>query len=87
MAQRYTVVCPWCGAILERMRKVDRVQEKRPAGSRIEKNVARCPECRNILFVKAPAPPVSWRHAKLVGACALATALAAGIIAVLLRIV
>lgn len=75
--RRYPVACPWCGAKLERLPKADRIREKRPPGSRIEKDIAKCPECSRILLLKEAAR--DWRRVRLLGACALALALGIGI--------
>lgn len=77
---RYQVLCPWCGAVIERMAKADRIKEKRPPGSRIEKNVARCPECSKIILFKGPAPAWYWRQATLLAAGAIAAVVVIGLI-------
>jgi hypothetical protein len=69
---RAMLSCPYCGAILERMKKADRIKQKRGPGSRIEKNIARCPECSRIIRLNGTPPPSRWRQALLFGAGAIA---------------
>lgn len=81
---RIRVNCPWCGAKLERIAKSDRIKEKRPQGSRIEKNVAKCPECSRIVILpKAGTPPTRFRRLAILGACAMVLTVAVGVIALL----
>jgi hypothetical protein len=72
--------CPWCGAKLQTMDTAERIKEKRPPGSRIEKSVAKCPKCSKIILLKEPPRPAAWRKAKLWGACAIASAVVIGLV-------
>jgi hypothetical protein len=50
------------------MTKADRIKEKRGPGSRIEKNVARCPECSRIIQLKGTSSASGWRSVKVAAA-------------------
>jgi DNA-directed RNA polymerase subunit RPC12/RpoP len=79
---RFKLACPWCGAKLKTMDTADRIREKRAPGSKIEKSVAKCPQCSRIVFLKGPPPRFGWRQAKLWGAGALALAVVIGLVIV-----
>ncbi len=76
---RMKLRCPWCGADLERMPRADRIREKRAPGSRIEKDVARCPACSRIIHLR-PAPGPSWAKWWLAGAVVLAALVGAAVL-------
>lgn len=61
---RVKLRCPWCGADLERMPRADRIKEKRAPGSRIEKDIAKCPQCSKIIYLRTPPAGAVWRSAK-----------------------
>jgi hypothetical protein len=65
------------------MAKADRIKEKRPAGSRVEKDVAKCPVCARIIFLKGGARPFAWRQATLFGVGAIVLAVLIGIFVLL----
>jgi hypothetical protein len=63
------------------MDTADRIKEKRPPGSRIEKSVAKCPKCARIIMLKEPPrPAAAWGQAKLWGVCAIASAVVIGLV-------